>query len=112
MSATVLPSVFGAIVIEAALGFSSDSTFERGVGNITDGARAADQIFARLLWELIDDAQTVTWNNINNSQADTWGAVNTSQADAWSNINNSQTDSWGAVNTSQTDAWQIVQTQT
>ena len=83
MSTTVLPSIFGAIVAEEALGEDSLLLTVVFFATITDGASAADQIFARLLWELIDDAQTVTWNNINNSQADTWSAVNTSQIDAW-----------------------------
>ena len=82
-SVTVLPSVFGAQIEEELLAFEELVTSFVFFATITGGASAVEQLFARFLWEPIDNAQTVTWNNINNSQADTWSAINNSQTGSW-----------------------------
>jgi hypothetical protein len=47
---------------------------------------ASDSLLARLLWELINDSQSVTWQNINNSDGTTWTVIDTSETTNWQTI--------------------------
>jgi hypothetical protein len=107
----VAPSIFNAAINESAAVI--DTIFANAVlfATITEGAVAADQIIARLLWEIINDAQTADWGNINASQTTTWATTGTAQAQAWQTINAAQTPGWTVVYDGQTDTWQVIKTQ-
>jgi hypothetical protein len=51
---------------------------------MTDGAVGVDQIAARLLWEIINDAQNPGWNTINDAQNPGWNTINNAQPTSWS----------------------------
>jgi len=42
---------------------------------------------ARLIWELIDDSQSVSWQNVNASTDGGWAVTDTSHPTAWVNVN-------------------------
>jgi hypothetical protein len=55
---------------------------------VSEAATLLESIARRLLWEIINDSQTVDWQNVNAAQSTTWENINTSQPVDWSNINN------------------------
>lgn len=67
-SALVAPSTFSAAVIESAEATETILALSVFLAAITEGAVAVDQITARLLWELIDDSQSVSWQLINTQE--------------------------------------------
>jgi hypothetical protein len=107
----VAPSTFNASVSETAQVL--DAVFASAVffATITEGAVAADQIIARLLWEIINDAQTADWGNINASQTTTWATIGTAQTNGWQDINSAQNAGWTVIYDGQTDTWQVIKTQ-
>jgi hypothetical protein len=78
---------------------------------VTDGAVAVDAMSARLLWEIINDAQTANWGNISNAQPGAWATVNDAQTAAWGTIANAQTPGWATINDAQGASWDVVKTQ-
>jgi hypothetical protein len=82
-SAFVEPSIFNAPISETAAALDSSFPIGTYFVTITDGATAADQIAARLLWETINDAQTANWAGINNAQTPGWTVVYDGQTDTW-----------------------------
>lgn len=64
-SALVAASTFGATVSEGAEAIAVIIVSTAFIATITEGAVAADQLTRRLLWELIDDSQSVSWQLIN-----------------------------------------------
>jgi hypothetical protein len=77
---------------------------------IQGSATAADQIVARFLWELIDDAQTANWSGISTAQAAGWATINDAQSGAWSTVNNAQTPGWTVVYDAQSGTWTVIGT--
>ena len=71
---------------------------------------ARDQITARLLWELIPDAQNPAWQAINSSVDGEWALVEDVQPNIWQNINSSTTSGWGVVDTDEAADWQKINT--
>ena len=53
---------------------------------IAENVNAADQIMARLKWELIVDAQSANWAIIGDSQNSTWQNVDSSAGSGWQTI--------------------------
>jgi hypothetical protein len=53
---------------------------------IAENVNAADQIMARLKWELIVDAQSAGWTTISNIQTATWQNVDSSAGSGWQTI--------------------------
>ena len=47
---------------------------------------ASDSVLGRLLWELINDSQSVTWQNVQSAGATGWVVVNTSETTNWQRI--------------------------
>lgn len=64
-SALVEASTFGATVSEGAEAIAIILVSTVIIATVTEGAVAADQLTRRLLWELIDDSQSVSWQIIN-----------------------------------------------
>jgi hypothetical protein len=64
-SALVVASTFGATTSEGAEAIATILVSTAIIATITEGAVAADQLTRRLLWELIDDSQSVSWQIIN-----------------------------------------------
>jgi hypothetical protein len=64
-SALVGASTFGATTSEGAEAIATILVSTAIIATITEGAVAADQLTRRLLWELIDDSQSVSWQIIN-----------------------------------------------
>lgn len=67
-SALVEASTFGAAISEGAEAVAVILASTAFIATITEGAVAADQLVARLLWELIDDSQPVSWQLINTQE--------------------------------------------
>ena len=63
-SVLVEPSTFGAIVSETATALESSFPIGTFFVNINESAVAADQIPARLLWEIINNSQSTVWQNV------------------------------------------------
>lgn len=82
-SNVVEPSVFNAAVNETAYAISFVVTSAVLYSSVLEGAVAADEILARFLWELINDAQTASWAEINTSQASGWSNISTTQSNPW-----------------------------
>jgi hypothetical protein len=49
-------------------------------------AQAFDAVTQRLLWELIDDSQSVSWQVINTNTNSGWVLINDNQTPGWTNI--------------------------
>jgi hypothetical protein len=81
------------------------------MATITEGAVAADQLVARYLWELIDDAQTVNWGAIGTNQTSQWGTISNAQAISWSALNTNVPPGWTVVYDEQTASWQVINMQ-
>jgi hypothetical protein len=107
----VAPSRFNAAISETAQVLVSVLASAVFFATITEGAVAADQIIARFLWEIINDAQTANWGTINNAGSTTWATIGTAQTDSWQAINDSQNAGWTVIYDGQTDTWQVVKTQ-
>jgi hypothetical protein len=107
----VAPSTFNVAVSETAQVLDSILASAVFIATIQEGATAADQIIARLLWEIINDAQTANWGSINSAQSVTWSTVGTAQTVSWQNINAAQNAGWTVIYDGQTDTWQVVKTQ-
>jgi len=54
--------------------------------SIIESLVATDSVTARLLWEPIDDDQTISWANVNSDQSSSWVQVDDSQSPAWTDI--------------------------
>jgi len=67
-SALVAPSTFGATTSEGAEAIATILVSAAFIATITEGAVAADQLTRRLLWELIDDSQSISWQLINTQE--------------------------------------------
>jgi hypothetical protein len=67
-SALVEASTFSASVSEGAEAVATIVVSTAFIATITEGAVTADQLVARLLWELIDDSQPVSWQLINTQE--------------------------------------------
>lgn len=64
-SALVEASTFGAAVSESIEALELSSASGALYAGITESVVGADQLTRRLLWELIDDSQSVSWQLIN-----------------------------------------------
>ena len=53
------------------------------IASITEFAQGLDSPTRRLLWEVINDFETVDWNTINTSESTTWSTINTSDTGGW-----------------------------
>jgi hypothetical protein len=82
-SSVVEPSIFNAAVDETAYAISFVVSSAVLYSSVLEGAVAADEILARYLWEIINDAQTANWTEINTSQASGWGNINTTSSNPW-----------------------------
>jgi hypothetical protein len=56
------------------------------VAVVAETAQAFDSIVQRLLWELIDDNQTVNWQVINSNTNSGWVVINTDMPPGWTKI--------------------------
>jgi hypothetical protein len=56
------------------------------VAVVAETARAFDSITQRLLWELIDDSQSVSWQVINTDTNSGWVLINDNQTPGWTTI--------------------------
>jgi hypothetical protein len=84
----VAPSTFGATVVEMAEAADAFVALVAFVCTLSESADIADQITARLLWEIIDDSQTANWGTINDSQTTTWSNIDDSAPNTWGIIPN------------------------
>jgi hypothetical protein len=50
---------------------------------VTAGAELADEIFAKFLWDVIDDNQTANWQNMDNAQSSNWSGVDNANNPNW-----------------------------
>jgi hypothetical protein len=62
---------------------STNATFNAAV---QESLTVADLLFARYLWELINDNQVANWQNINNVQSAGWSDIDDAQTPGWNNI--------------------------
>ena len=85
-SVLVAPSIFNAAVDETAQVLDTVLATAVFFATITEGALAADQIIARLLWEIINDSQTANWASINDAQTPGWSEINNSQSTTWQSV--------------------------
>ncbi len=74
---------------EGATGSDRTSTLPIYAVSVAELAGASDSVLGRLLWELINDSQSVTWNLINAQNSDTWSVINTSDSTTWNVIKTS-----------------------
>jgi hypothetical protein len=81
------------------------------IAALQEAARGSDSFSVRLLWEVINDSQTVSWQNIGSAQTPVWGVVNAAQTVSWQNIDNAQPSGWGVINDAQTTNWVVINTQ-
>jgi hypothetical protein len=80
---------FGVLVQESASGSDATTTLPIYSVTVAELARASDSILGRLLWEIINDSQSVTWNLINAQNSDTWSIINTADSTTWNVIKTS-----------------------
>jgi hypothetical protein len=93
---TEVAAGFDSVVVSASTFNASVDEFAEGLDDvlanavlfvtITEGAVATDQIIARLLWELINDAQTANWAYIDAAQTPGWTVISNGQAGTWQAI--------------------------
>ena len=53
---------------------------------MAEGVVAVDQMAARLLWEVINDAQNANWAQTNDAQNPGWATIDNAQPASWSVI--------------------------
>lgn len=75
--------IYGAVVEELASVSDQISAAVAFIAQIVEVAQGDDQIFLRLLWELIDTPDGAVWNAISTGDTATWGVISTGAASAW-----------------------------
>jgi len=81
-------STYNAAVAETAEATDAFVALVAFVCSLSESADIADQITARLLWEIIDDSQTANWATIDDSQTTTWSNIDDSAPNTWGIIPN------------------------
>jgi hypothetical protein len=97
---------FNHFVLEGASGTDTASSRAEFGAFIQELGIASDSPFARLLWELINDSQSVTWQNIQSAGAVSWATIQASSDGTWAVVNSFENADWTNVNTSETTNWQ------
>jgi hypothetical protein len=72
---------------------------------IQEAIAVSDILFARFLWELIDDSQIANWANIDDSETATWATIEAAQTAGWANVDTSESAGWATVDDSSPTAW-------
>jgi hypothetical protein len=77
---------YNSAVSETGTATDAISSVQTFVSFIVETGTVTDSLSQRLLWELIDDSQTVNWVVINASTATSWGTIDNSQTNTWTVI--------------------------
>jgi len=82
----VEPSVYNPAVLEAVYAAALVNAGGVFTSQVVASASVVEQLYARYLWENIDDAQTVSWAAINTNSSPGWGSISTTSGTQWQKI--------------------------
>lgn len=101
-------SIFGAIFTDSASGIDvNQPNFTYNI-TVPEGVNAQDLIYARYLWELIDNTEVADWVNINDTQTASWSQIDDTQALNWQNVGNTQTATWSQIDNTESGNWEQI----
>ncbi len=105
---TVSASIFNAAFTDSASGIDALQPNFTYFITVSEGVNAQDLIFARYLWELIDNTETSDWGVINDTQTASWSQIDDTQALNWQNVGNTQTATWSQIDDNESGNWEQI----
>lgn len=103
-------SIYNAVMADTAAASDEPNSGATFTAAVQETLTVADLLFARYLWELVDDTQNPDWGNVTNTQTAGWANVDDTQSGNWQNVNNTASPGWSDVDNSQTTTWTGIQT--
>jgi hypothetical protein len=103
-------STFNAATVSAAAGAPIVGVNGSFAAQVFAQALGTDSIFARFLWEPVDDNQPDTWQNIPAHAGGPWQPVDDNQPDTWQDIHTHAGAPWQPVNISGANNWTDIET--
>jgi len=101
-------SIFTAAFTDSASGIDvNQPNFTYNI-TVPEGVNAQDLIYARYLWELIDNTETADWGVINDTQTASWSQIDDTQALNWQNVGNTQTATWSQIDDTESGNWEQI----
>jgi hypothetical protein len=101
---------FAVRVSETAIATDSVLAVQQFLCLIQESITASDIVFARFLWELINDSQNANWATIDDSETVTWATIGASQSAGWSTIDTAESAGWATIDDSSPTTWTDIAT--
>jgi hypothetical protein len=101
---------FSVSVTETASATDSMTALQQFLCFIQESITASDIMFARFLWELIDDSQIANWAAIDDSESVTWATIDASQTAGWATIDTAESAGWATIDDSSPTTWTDIAT--
>lgn len=64
-----------------------------------------DSVFARFLWDLIDDSQNANWSGVPSAADANWGPIQSASVPGWAKVQSAADASWGPIQSTSSPGW-------
>ena len=103
-------SIYNPVVPDTARAVDTLTTSAVFNSDVQETLTAFDLLFARYLWELIDDSQHPVWGALATAQDPVWSKIDNAQPASWQNIPTAQPDNWTDIDSNQDPNWGQIDT--